>query len=129
MPVDILPLARLVIILACIGLYGAWKLLNGFISIFQAQFKYQRFDDKQADEFYDNNSETVAEESSFHKVLGVSPSSSLKEIKTAYRNRIKMYHPDKFFDQPTEVRQWAEETSKTINFAYESLIRETKERR
>jgi DnaJ-domain-containing protein 1 len=40
-----------------------------------------------------------------------------------------MYHPDKFFDQPTEVRQWAEETSKTINFAYESLIRETKERR
>ncbi|HVU27909.1 MAG TPA: J domain-containing protein [Verrucomicrobiae bacterium] len=121
--------ARIASILVFIGLYGVWKLINGLISLVQAQFKYQSSDNKQSDEFFDGNTETVAEKSSFHDMLGVSPSSSLKEIKTAYRNRIKMYHPDKFANQPPEVRQWADEMSKTINLAYEALVKGAKDQR
>jgi hypothetical protein len=121
--------ARVAGILVFIVLYGVWKLINGFISLVQKQFKYQPSENQQSDEFFDSNTETVAEKSSFHDALGVSPSSSLKEIKTAYRNRIKIYHPDKFVDQPPEVRQWAEEMSKTVNLAYEALIKEAKEQR
>jgi curved DNA-binding protein CbpA len=81
-------------------------------------------DDRQADDICDSAPETAAEKPGFYDVLGVSLSSSLKEIRTAYRNRIKMYHPDKFAGQSPEIRQWAEEMSKAVNLAYEALVKE-----
>ena len=47
---------------------------------------------------------------------------SLAEIKTAYRNRVKECHPDRFSTLDEQSRQLAEEWTKAINAAYASLL-------
>ncbi|HWH70820.1 MAG TPA: J domain-containing protein [Candidatus Sulfotelmatobacter sp.] len=59
---------------------------------------------------------------SCYELLGVSPLSSLAEIKTAYRNRIKECHPDRFAGMGSETQQVAEEWSKALNGAYDALM-------
>ena len=54
-----------------------------------------------------------------YKVLGVSQSSTQEEIKTAYRNLVKKYHPDKYADNPLE--DLAEEKMQEINLAYDMI--------
>jgi hypothetical protein len=69
--------------------------------------------------------ESTAEESkkepSYYEVLGVDPSASQEEIKRAFRGKVKQYHPDIFMNQPKWVREQAEEMSKKLNEAYETL--------
>ena len=56
-----------------------------------------------------------------YEVLGIKPSASQDEIKSAYRKLIKQYHPDKFNDNP--LKNLAEEKMMEINEAYESLTK------
>lgn len=56
----------------------------------------------------------------YRKVLGVSETTELKELKTVYRNLMKDWHPDKF--QETEEKDHAEEKSKKIIEAYHFLV-------
>ncbi|HHZ06239.1 MAG TPA: DnaJ domain-containing protein [Clostridiales bacterium] len=51
--------------------------------------------------------------------LGVSPSASDDEIKTAYRNLAKKYHPDNYTDSP--LSDMASEKMKEINEAYDAI--------
>lgn len=51
--------------------------------------------------------------SEFHKILGVSPAASLKDVKLAYLKLAKQLHPD----SPTGDA----EKFRTINHAYESI--------
>lgn len=60
---------------------------------------------------------------SCYEVLGVSSSSSLDEIKVAYRNKISMYHPDKVSSMGPEFNEIAERKSKEINRAYDEAVR------
>lgn len=60
------------------------------------------------------------------EILGVLPTASLAQIKTAYRNRIKECHPDRFASMDEHSRSLAEEWTKSLNAAYEVLIRETR---
>jgi DnaJ-class molecular chaperone len=56
------------------------------------------------------------------EILGISSSASLREIKTAYRTRVKECHPDRFATMDENSRQLAEEWTKGLNAAYESLL-------
>ena len=54
-----------------------------------------------------------------HKVLGVSRDASDDEIKQAYRNLARKYHPDKYRD--SDLADMATEKMKEINAAYEEI--------
>ena len=57
----------------------------------------------------------------YRRLLGVTESAELKELKTIYRNLMKDWHPDKFHDNPDGLRE-AEEKSKHIIEAYHFLV-------
>lgn len=54
-----------------------------------------------------------------YEVLGVSETATDAEIKTAYRNLAKKYHPDNYTDSP--LADVAEEKMKEINEAYDRI--------
>lgn len=59
-----------------------------------------------------------------YQVLGVSRSASDAEIKKAYRELAKKYHPDKYADTP--LADVASEKMKEINEAYHAITEERK---
>lgn len=62
------------------------------------------------------------------EVLGVRPGVSNQELKTAYRDLTKVWHPDRFAHDP-RLQEKAQEKLKEINDAYEQLIsRKTRHR-
>lgn len=54
-----------------------------------------------------------------YEVLGIKQGSSPDEIKKAYRELVKKYHPDQYMDNP--LSKLAEEKLKEINEAYDAL--------
>lgn len=54
-----------------------------------------------------------------YKVLGVSPTATDEEIKTAYRDLARKYHPDKYRD--SDLSDLASEKMKEINEAYDEI--------
>ena len=55
-----------------------------------------------------------------YKVLGVSPDASDDEIKKAYRELAKKYHPDNYVNNP--LSDLAAEKMKEINEAYDKIV-------
>lgn len=62
-----------------------------------------------------------------YKVLGVSPNATDEEIKTAYRELAKKYHPDNYAGSP--IADLAGEKMKEINEAYDTVVAERKRRK
>lgn len=54
-----------------------------------------------------------------YEVLGVSPSATDEEIKKAYRELAKKYHPDKYTNSP--LADVAEQKMKEVNEAYDAI--------
>lgn len=59
-----------------------------------------------------------------YKILGVSPNATDEEIKMAYRELAKKYHPDNYSGSP--IADLAGEKMKEINEAYDTIIAERK---
>ena len=57
-----------------------------------------------------------------YKVLGVSPDATDDEIKKAYRNLARKYHPDKYRD--SDLADLASDKMKEVNAAYEEIKRQ-----
>ena len=55
-----------------------------------------------------------------YQTLGVSRDATDDEIKTAYRNLAKKYHPDNYAESP--LADVASEKMKEINEAYDTII-------
>lgn len=56
-----------------------------------------------------------------YEVLGVREGASQEEIKAAYKEQVKKYHPDRYQDNP--LYELAEEKLQEINEAYEYLTK------
>ena len=54
-----------------------------------------------------------------YKVLGISPNASDEEVKKAYRDMARKYHPDKYSD--TDLADLAAEKMKEVNAAYDAI--------
>ncbi|WP_373528289.1 DnaJ domain-containing protein [Nostoc sp.] len=58
-----------------------------------------------------------------YEILGLKPGASQAQVKRAYRQLVKIWHPDRFFEQ--KEKQEAEEKIKEINAAYNHLKSES----
>lgn len=56
-----------------------------------------------------------------YAVLGVSPSASDDEVKRAYRELVKKYHPDNYANNP--LADLAEAKMKEVNEAYDAIVK------
>ena len=66
----------------------------------------------------------VKDTGSAYKVLEISPEASDEEVKKAYRELAKKYHPDKVAHLGEEVKRAAEEKFTKLNAAYEAVKEE-----
>jgi DnaJ-domain-containing protein 1 len=70
-----------------------------------------------------NTNQTVNSLENAFKVLEISPNASNNEIKSAYKKKIKEYHPDRLETFGEELKKLAQVKTQEINKAY-NLIRE-----
>ena len=61
-----------------------------------------------------------------HEVLGINEGATKDEIKKAYRELAKKYHPDQYGSNP--LKDLAEEKMREINEAYDYLMKNTEDR-
>lgn len=66
---------------------------------------------------------TNEEEPAWETVLGVGADAGMEEIRRAYQQRIREYHPDKVATLGPELKALAERKSQEINVAYERARR------
>jgi curved DNA-binding protein CbpA len=55
------------------------------------------------------------------RILGIAPTDDGRAIRAAFLRLARIYHPDRFSDQPDDVREEAERRMKEATIAYESL--------
>jgi molecular chaperone DnaJ len=59
-----------------------------------------------------------------YEILNVSESASDEEVKRAYREMVKKYHPDRYTDNP--LKELADEKLREVNAAYDQILNSRK---
>lgn len=65
-----------------------------------------------------------ADDNDPRRVLGVAADASSDEIRKAYQDKVRQYHPDRVAGAAPELQRLAERRTKELNAAYQALIRE-----
>lgn len=60
-----------------------------------------------------------------YETLEVEPSASDEEVRTAYQEKVRAYHPDRVASAAVEIQALAEKRTKELNAAY-ATIRESR---
>jgi DnaJ domain len=81
--------------------------------------EYEEHDSADAKPEWDGHSD---QQSSCYAVLGIDPTASTDEIKAAYRDKIKQYHPDRVASLGPKLQELAERKTKALNAAYEEAL-------
>ena len=94
---------------------------SGFEDFFRNSHTYSGGEQRS----YHNNPGTdfYANRSKYYDILGVSQGADKEEIKRAYRNLARKYHPDKYATASEADRKYNEQKFKEINEAYEKLTK------
>ena len=90
--------------------------------------KYQKYREEYAKQRYGSHQQSnskqsyqtnysTSEDKKHYKTLDLKPGASFEEIKQAYKNAMKKYHPDRF--QSDSQKKYAEDLSSKINVAYD----------
>ena len=87
----------------------------------RAYHSYRQFyeENEQEEENEEENYSSLADE--YAAILGVSKNATKKEIKLAYRRKIKEFHPDRHVNAPPEMKERLNKEAQKINKAYEYL--------
>jgi DnaJ like chaperone protein len=80
--------------------------------------------EKQDAEPKPDDSSTNFANDSWHAVLGLQRTSTIEEIRRAYKVQMSQYHPDKVAALGAELKALAERKSKDINVAYRRAMQE-----
>jgi len=109
-----------------LGLVGYWG-TSALIGFFKKESDWTA-NQKSKQSSYQKQEEPKPKQESYsskawYEILEVSPSSSLDEIRTAYKRKISMYHPDKVSSMGPEFNEIAQKKSKEINSAYDEAVR------
>jgi uncharacterized membrane protein YqaE (UPF0057 family) len=83
------------------------------------------YSDEPEDEYFERRE--GAED--FYQILGVLRGATEAEIKAAYREKIKKFHPDKVDGMDSSVKDFCAEQTKLVNKAYEALLKTAKNSR
>ena len=71
---------------------------------------------------YGNGNQSSASDlKNAYSTLGIKPDVTNAEVKDAYRNMVKKYHPDRFATQGAEAQAKAEQKFKDVQAAYEKI--------
>ncbi len=114
-------ITEFVVILAC-AVAGFW-LVSFVVEAFGSKSKSA--DDARSSSTNEGSrsSDQNVREPTWFEVLGVAPTASTDEIKAAYRERARQYHPDRIEGLGFEFRQIAEQKMKQLNAAYNFALK------
>ena len=109
-----------VLVVIILGLVGYWG-TSALIRFFKKESEWTESQSKDSPK--QEHPQKQSTDKSWYKILDVNPSSSLDEIKLAYKKKISMYHPDKVSSMGPEFNEIAQIKSKEINSAYDEAVR------
>ncbi len=59
----------------------------------------------------------------YYKILGLEPGASPEEVRQAYRDLAKVWHPDRFSDKDSRLKEKAEAKTRELNEAYDEIVK------
>lgn len=92
-----------------------------FVAYYQSNTRNQQYSGQNYNEYKPQFSQWSLAEN--YHLLGVAPDCSISELKKAYRDSAKKYHPDKFEHVGTPEKLKAQEKFREINQAYDRIMK------
>ena len=102
-----------IVVAVLLAAFGAWF----YVRLRKLKLRSERETTK------DDDSSHTSSHQDAYMILGVRRGDNFDEIRRAYRERMKEYHPDRVAGLGSELRELAERKAKEINMAFEELKR------